>query len=146
MPFGDVVPKDLYPVLLSVLLYNMLTMKIMSYLCGMPTQKPKRKMSPRPPSRNFYPPKYKTYMDRAEGRGMPFDLMCDEFVELMRGTCVYCGGPGGTVDRIDNALGYTKDNTCPCCWPCNWMKKHLSVEEFKEHITKIYNKLILSQV
>jgi hypothetical protein len=40
--------------------------------------------------------------------------------------CSYCGAPevgsGHGVDRIDRFIGYTKENSTPCCGDCNVIK------------------------
>jgi hypothetical protein len=46
------------------------------------------------------------------------------------------------LDRINNKLGYEKNNIVPCCAMCNRMKLDHKVEEFKKHINKIYKFLI----
>ena len=43
------------------------------------------------------------------------------------------------IDRVDNSLGYTLENSVSCCSKCNYMKKTLNVENFLLHIAKIYN-------
>lgn len=56
--------------------------------------------------------------------------------------CHYCGtsdlGVGTAVDRVNNNLPYQLDNIVTCCKHCNFAKHTKSIEEFKEHITKIY--------
>ncbi len=42
------------------------------------------------------------------------------------------------VDRIDSSLGYTINNSVPCCYRCNWMKTDLPIEQFVIHIEAIY--------
>jgi hypothetical protein len=54
-----------------------------------------------------------------------------------RGNYIYNG-----VDRVNNSLGYTKDNCKPCCKMCNKMKGTMSLEEFKSFIINAYNNLI----
>lgn len=43
------------------------------------------------------------------------------------------------VDRLDNNLDYTDENSVPCCGWCNTMKREYSETLFIEKITKIYN-------
>lgn len=43
------------------------------------------------------------------------------------------------IDRIDNSLGYLKNNIVPCCKSCNIAKRDLSQEEFMNLINQIYN-------
>ena len=47
------------------------------------------------------------------------------------------------IDRVDSSKGYTIDNVVPCCSACNYAKHEMSVSEFKEYITRVYNHLIL---
>lgn len=46
-----------------------------------------------------------------------------------------------TIDRIDSTKGYTKDNVCICTFYINMMKSNLTIEQFKDTITKIYNNI-----
>ena len=44
-----------------------------------------------------------------------------------------------TIDRIDSTKGYVEGNVCICTWLVNTMKSNLTVDQFKDIITKIYN-------
>lgn len=87
-----------------------------------------------------------------------FFLTKEETYVLFKGNCYYCDTPPTRVrkverlngseycyngiDRLDSTKNYTLDNVVSCCSKCNWMKHVLSVDEFKEHITLIYEKFI----
>lgn len=43
------------------------------------------------------------------------------------------------VDRLDNNLDYTIENSVPCCGWCNTMKREHSEKKFLDKISKIYN-------
>jgi hypothetical protein len=57
-------------------------------------------------------------------------------------TCGYCSKPifvlyknvrdpmQWTLDRIDNALGHTKENTCIACLKCNLQRRVMNAEKF----------------
>lgn len=49
------------------------------------------------------------------------------------GTFVYNG-----LDRVDSNGKHDLNNVVPCCYPCNWAKLDMSVEEFKAWITRLY--------
>ena len=99
---------------------------------------------------------YRGYMQSAKKRNIKFDLTEEQFSEIIIKNCIYCGdaltnikkGQGKTsgdflyngIDRVDNAIGYTTDNSVPCCWKCNNMKWKFSKKDFLEHIKKIYEK------
>lgn len=46
------------------------------------------------------------------------------------------------VDRIDNEVGYTQENSVPCCSKCNILKRNLSVVDFIFQVEKIHNHFI----
>ena len=46
---------------------------------------------------------------------------------------------GNGIDRIDNNLGYTVQNSISCCKKCNYAKHKMSYDEFIELVTNIYN-------
>lgn len=91
------------------------------------------------------------YRCDAEKRGYTFELTKDDVYQLIYKPCFYCNKDksnrqkvGNTkkfsvkytgIDRIDNSKGYTKDNTVPCCKPCNTIKNGIT----KEMIFKLYH-------
>lgn len=91
-------------------------------------------------------PKYKSYISRARGKGLPFELTEDQFISIINQPCTYCGGLSGTIDRIDSSIGYTESNVCPACWPCNRIKYTDSVQQMLDHVLRIcqHNNLCLS--
>jgi hypothetical protein len=84
------------------------------------------------------PAKYKRYLQHALFKNRQFELSVEQFDEITASDCSYCGGPGFGVDRIDSSVGYIISNCVPCCTKCNMMKHTLSVENFKDHINKIF--------
>lgn len=93
------------------------------------------------------------YRRGASDRGFVFELNHSKFREITSKDCTYCGAKPakvsrarkGTkipyiyngVDRIDNTIGYTKDNCTPCCAVCNRMKFQLPQTDFIEHAKRI---------
>ena len=93
------------------------------------------------------------YKRGAERRHLEFSLKEDEFRELTSLNCHYCGSPPSLVskiedsivspylynglDRVDNLLGYTRNNVVPCCKTCNGAKSDLTAEEFFGWIDRI---------
>lgn len=81
-------------------------------------------------------------------------LSKDQINKLISGNCVYCGdGPrerivkfghypitiiANGIDRVDNKKPYVIENCVSCCKTCNLMKHKMSVEDFKNHIRKVY--------
>ena len=85
------------------------------------------------------------YKFQANKRKFPFELTKDEFRILTKKKCFYCGAEPAQihknrfckgdyiyngVDRKVNTLGYTIENSVPCCGTCNVMKMEMSVDEF----------------
>jgi hypothetical protein len=98
---------------------------------------------------------YGQYKRGAISRNHEFKLTKDEFNNLLKSICFYCGcNPSQTVksrsslpdliyngiDRINNSKGYTLDNCVACCRWCNASKSNLTSEYFinkcKEVATK----------
>lgn len=46
-----------------------------------------------------------------------------------------------SIDRIDSTKWYEKGNIVLCCWTANNLKQDLTMEEFKEWIKAIHNKI-----
>lgn len=93
--------------------------------------------------------KYKQHLKNAKKRGIPSSLTLQDFWKLKISDCFYCDiphyllhyycqymqvrTPWITLDRKDNSLGYTRDNTVACCFLCNRTKGALfTAQEFFE--------------
>lgn len=106
--------------------------------------------------------KFKEYKKAAERADRKFELTLEEFKEITSRNCAYCGSePSASsmaktnkeaikkytlyklngIDRIDSSKGYEKGNIVPCCRWCNIIKSNRSIEDFKNHISEIYNYL-----
>jgi hypothetical protein len=62
--------------------------------------------------------------------------------------CFYCGISRRYVvlgiDRMNSQLGYVRENCVPCCSQCNYMKRELLPEEFKQHVYSLYNYFVIN--
>jgi hypothetical protein len=101
---------------------------------------------------------YGTYKSKAKKRNIYFDLTLEEFQILISGNCFFCGSApyqeiksqhtGKSrifytgIDRVDNTIGYQIDNCVSCCKYCNYAKSDLTMQEFKNHIKRIYQWLL----
>lgn len=98
---------------------------------------------------------YRQYKNGAKKRNYSFDLSIEQFTEIVLKDCFYCGSPPklskevikrpmngkvprNGIDRFNNFLGYTVDNSVPCCFTCNRMKMAWEVNVFLGHIEKIH--------
>lgn len=86
----------------------------------------------------------------ATTKGHSVSLTYEEYLKFTEiHTCHYCGShiewlrfttrdaKGYSIDRKDNAIGYTFDNCVPCCYICNKMKGKMDYYEFMEQCQKI---------
>jgi hypothetical protein len=96
---------------------------------------------------------YKTYYFSAKKRGLIFALSTNEFRQLTKGCCNYCGvepraivesrSPASLpyiyngIDRRDSGQGYMMANCCSCCWSCNKAKRAMTASEFVEWIDRL---------
>jgi hypothetical protein len=93
---------------------------------------------------------YSSYQKTAQRYNRIFKLSRDEFRELITSNCFYCDispqrkrfakGTNGPfyyngIDRVDNSIGYEKQNCVPCCRKCNTDKGSIT----KNMIIKVYN-------
>lgn len=109
---------------------------------------------------------YSDYKKGAKKRKIKFSLSFEEFKELIYKDCSYCEiepitkrnplkGTGRSkereeegwityngIDRINSSIEYTKSNVVTACQHCNYAKKSMSVEEFKNWIKRAFNHLI----
>jgi hypothetical protein len=99
---------------------------------------------------------YQAYKTNAKKRNLPFELTYEQVINLCLKNCTYCGNEPisiskavdiigifkyNGIDRKDNNLGYTENNSISCCKICNWMKQKLSYDDFIAHIKQINNHL-----
>lgn len=104
----------------------------------------------------------KDYRAGAIKRGKSFELTFDQFVGLMEGNCYYCGKEPEVhkyelqymqkilkpwahngIDRKDSSKGYTIDNCVSCCSDCNYAKHEMTIDQFKNYISRVYKYLFL---
>jgi hypothetical protein len=96
---------------------------------------------------------YSQYRLGAKYRQLEFNLTKDDFSELSKKNCAYCGQTPTQVmnkisengkyiyngiDRVDNKLGYSIDNCVPCCKICNRAKDVMSVDDFYNWIKQVF--------
>ncbi len=95
---------------------------------------------------------YNSYKSNAEMRGYEFKLTIEDVKNIVILNCFYCGvEPSNTIrrryykfnyngiDRFNNKIGYTIENTVPCCKMCNIAKNNNSYEEFAKWVNRISN-------
>lgn len=84
-----------------------------------------------------------SYKMGAKKRSLEYTLTNEEFENLTKQNCYYCGNPplrerkngeyaNGSyiyngIDRVDNSKGYTLDNCVSCCFECNMRKKSVTI-------------------
>ena len=99
------------------------------------------------------------YKRNAKKKGLKFELTEKQFTELTKQECYYCGVKPYRIqklrkngeyvynglDRIDNDKGYAINNVVSCYAKCNYAKRNMSLQEFKEWIERVYDKSILKE-
>jgi hypothetical protein len=80
----------------------------------------------------------------ARQKSIPWTITDNHFYDLIQGLCYYCGQvPTGlqtphAVVRYDSTLGFTPQNSIPCCHPCySLTQSGWRPDEFWSHIKKI---------
>lgn len=99
-----------------------------------------------------------SYKAAANNRGLCFELTRDDMHDITQQDCIYCGrkplsishakgkSDNGRymyngIDRVDNDIGYVRENCVACCGRCNVAKASMSLEEFKNWISLVYSKI-----
>lgn len=95
---------------------------------------------------------YRKVRNRALERNNEFSLSLEKFMEIVKKPCHYCTLlPANTIktsrgitsikvsgiDRYNNSLGYTEENSVPCCKHCNRAKSDLTPTEFYVWINRL---------
>lgn len=79
--------------------------------------------------------RYKRYQTGAEERNLSFNLSLEEFDNLTKQNCFYCGEiitnefgeQINGIDRLDSSIGYESGNVVPSCFICNRMKSNYNL-------------------
>lgn len=97
-----------------------------------------------------------SYKFRAMYSGLDFQLNEEQFELLTKGNCAYCNIEPSQIssgeklngeyifngiDRVDSDLGYTPANSVSCCDKCNYAKRDMTFNQFKEWIERVYKNL-----
>lgn len=89
---------------------------------------------------------------QASSRNLEMLLTDSEILEITSKNCFYCKkepfnkakSSNGDfilfngIDRVNNLKGYTNENTVPCCKYCNISKLDLSLNDWMQNISNIY--------
>ena len=77
------------------------------------------------------------YCVRSLDKGAPIGINLIDYKNILTQNCVYCGDKATSIDRIDNSIGYTKDNVQPTCKMCNIMKYTFTEKDFLNKVRLI---------
>ena len=85
---------------------------------------------------------YNYYERNAYDRNIEWKLTKKDVEKLVTGNCFYCTFKDEIkfigMDRVNNNLGYTINNTVSCCKFCNRGKNDSNIEDFKNWIKRAY--------
>lgn len=92
---------------------------------------------------------FRDYTRRAEKKDREFSLTAEQFIDIIKQDCHYCGEEPNKIiprksytliyngiDRKDNNEGYTILNSLPCCTDCNFAKGGMSYEKFVDWLER----------
>lgn len=91
------------------------------------------------------------YKSNARKRNLSWEIDDDHARMLFSSNCYFCGLIPSNVykatyykqeyngiDRLDNCLGYTKENTVSCCRVCNHAKHTMTEKTFMEWLARVF--------
>lgn len=135
----------------AVFLYNMI--KGATQSCGCLSREISSKRLSKPKGESTYRHIFNSYKRGARVRDLEWSLSEPDFRSLLLSDCFYCGTPANRpykvglayrdvvfvngVDRVDNELGYTLQNTKPCCSVCNRAKMNMPQRAFIEWMDRL---------
>ena len=90
-------------------------------------------------------PNFSNYQKSANKRNIEFIITEDDFNLIIENACYLCGLQSSEenkngIDRFKNNIGYTLENSKPCCGHCNLLKKDLTFEKLIEIARTIESK------
>jgi hypothetical protein len=82
------------------------------------------------------------YKRSAQTKKREWHLTDEEAGVMLTTPCIYCNHIDlskrlNGIDRLDPEGNYTKENTAPCCWTCNYMKGVMDPLTFIDKCRKI---------
>ena len=93
---------------------------------------------------------YASYKFGAKKRKLMWGLPQETFEQLSLSDCHYCGASPQTrnlshnvskalngIDRINNEIGYTTENSVACCKVCNRANNNMPYDEFVAYLNNI---------
>lgn len=95
---------------------------------------------------------YQSYKDNAKYKNIIFNLTKQEVLKFFQQKCFYCGIPPNKtitkknfygsftyngIDRLNNDIGYIKENCVSCCSFCNYTKNKTDFKDFINWIRKV---------
>lgn len=95
---------------------------------------------------NHKSPSYRWHLlkQNAKRRSLDVSLTKEQFEFLSKKICYYCNGLldtdsgwGTHLDRLDNNVGYTFENSMSCCHFCNRIKQDLLTPEETKEVVKL---------
>jgi hypothetical protein len=99
---------------------------------------------------NHKSPSYRWNLLKSNGRkrGLEVSIMREQFEDISKRPCCYCDGSldkdsgwGSHIDRINNDIGYTYENSVSCCDFCNRIKQDLLSYEENKAVIKLIVKM-----
>lgn len=89
--------------------------------------------------------KFSMYKSNARIGKREFSISLDDAIRVFSSDCFYCGRCASGddingIDRANNLLGYTKDNSIPCCSACNFLKNDWNLDELMEWVSRVYKR------
>lgn len=111
--------------------YNYLSKKCErcnAYMLSQDAKRPERGRNFKNETYNNLDCYYKSYIKSAKKRSYSFQLTLEDFKSIVVKSCHYCNyykeKETNGIDRVNNDIGYNKDNCVPCCEICNKMKRY----------------------